>query len=162
MKTSRQHRLTLAALIGMAYWLFGNLYEAVVFSPNWVRDSPSQFTRLHEFFSATGPTLYFVPVTQIAIMLVWVLWWRNRDGELARGYRRAGQSAVALAALTGYIVAAVLPHMFSTDALAQPGSLHSAAWQWNILNVFRMLLTATTVCYLFGAFRKLDRRINPS
>jgi hypothetical protein len=158
MKTSRQQGLTLTALIGMAYWLFGNLYEAVVFSPNWVRDSPAQFTRLHEFFSATGPTLYFVPVTQIALVLVWVLWWRNRDGELARDYRRAGQAAVVLAVLTVYIVAAVLPRMFGTDALAHPDGLHSAAWQWNILNVFRMLLTATTACSLFGAFRKLDRR----
>ncbi|OXM60911.1 hypothetical protein [Amycolatopsis vastitatis] len=158
MKTSLQQSLTLAAVIGMAYWLFGNLYEAVVFSPNWVRDSPSQFTRLHEFFSATGPTLYFVPVTQIALVLVWVLWWRNRDGELARDYRRAGQAAAVLAVLTVYIVAAVIPRMFGADALAQPDNLHSAAWQWNILNVFRMLLTATTACYLFGAFRKLDRR----
>ncbi|MEV5720529.1 hypothetical protein AB0L41_42220 [Amycolatopsis mediterranei] len=162
MKTSLQQGLTLAALIGMAYWLFGNLYEAVVFSPNWVRDSPAQFTRLHEFFSATGPTFYFVPVTQIAIVLVWVLWWRNRDGELVRDYRRAGQAAVVLTVLTVYIVAAVIPHMFGTDALAQPGSLYSAAWQWNILNVFRMLLTATAACYLFGAFRKLDRRIDAS
>jgi len=31
-----QRRLTLTAVIGLAYWLFGNLYEAVVFSPNWV------------------------------------------------------------------------------------------------------------------------------
>ncbi len=160
MKPSLQRGLTLAALIGMTYWLFGNLYEAVVFSPNWVRDSPSQFVRLHEFFSATGPTLYFVPVTQIAMVLVWVLWWRNQDDELARDYRRAGQAAAVLTVLTVYIVAAVIPHMFGTGALTQPDGLYSAAWQWNILNVFRMLLTAITACYLFGAFRKLDRRIN--
>jgi len=158
MKPASQRRLTLVALIGLLYWLFGNLYEAVVFSPNWVRDSPAQFTRLHEFFATTGPTLYFVPVTQIALVLVWVLWWRNRDAETARDHRRAGQAAVVLAVLTAYIVAAVIPDMFGTDALAQPDGLHSAAWQWNVLNVFRMVLTATTAYHLFSAFRKLDRK----
>jgi hypothetical protein len=160
MKPSLQRNLTLVALIGMAYWLFGNVYEAVVFSPNWVRDSPAQFARLHEFFSVTGPTLYFVPVTQIALVLVWVLWWRNRDGEVARDYRRAGLVAVASTVLSAFIVGVVIPRMFGADALAQPDGLHAAAWQWNILNVFRVLLTATTAWYLFSAFRKLDRRIS--
>jgi hypothetical protein len=160
MRPAPQRNLTLVAVIGMAYWMFGNLYEAVVFSPNWVRDSPAQFVRLNEFFSVTGPTLYFIPVTAIAIVLVWVLWWRNRDGELAGDYRRAGQTAVVLAALTVYIVAALIPQMFGADPPTDPASLQSAAWQWNILNVFRMLLAATTAYYLFGAFRKLDRRIS--
>ena len=160
MTASRQRTLALTALVGLACWLFGNLYEAVVFAPNWVSDSTAQFARLHEFFATTGPTLYFVPVTQIALVLVWVLWWRNRDGELARDYRRAAGTAAVLAALTGYIVVAVLPHMFGADALAHPGDLHAAAWQWNVLNVFRMLLTATTAYLLFGAFRKLDRSVS--
>jgi hypothetical protein len=66
----------------------------VVFSPNWIEDSPAQFTRLHEFFRNTGPTLYFVPLTQLATILVWVLWWRNRDDDVKRDYRRAGVSAL--------------------------------------------------------------------
>jgi hypothetical protein len=149
----------MAAVIGMAYWLFGNLYEAVVFSPNWVRDSPAQFARLNDFFAVTGPTLYFVPITPIALVLVWVLWLRNRDGELRRDYRRAGQAAILLAALNAYIVATVIPKMFGADALSRSGGLNSAAWQWNALNIVRMLLTATTAFYLFSAFRKMDRRI---
>lgn len=153
-----QKRLTLAAVLGMAYWFFGNLYEAVVFSPNWVRDSPAQFGRLHEFFANTGPTLYFVPLTQFTILLVWLLWWRNRDGEVRREYRRAGIASLALTALTVYIVMAVVPRMFADGALLQPERLNAAAWQWNVLNVFRIALTATTAWYLFGAFRILDRR----
>jgi hypothetical protein len=159
-RSSVQLRLTLAALIGMAYWLFGNLYEAVVFSPNWVDDSPAQFTRLDKFFTVTTATLYFVPLTMIAVVLVWVLWWRNRDSDLARDHRRAGIAAIVLAALNAYIVAAVIPRMFGADALAHPENLNAAAWQWNILNIVRMLLTATTAYFLFNAFRKLDRRIS--
>jgi hypothetical protein len=153
-----QRRLTLAAVIGMAYWFFGNLYEAVVFSPNWVEDSPAQFARLHGFFSNSSPTLYFVPITQLATVLVWVLWWRNRDDELTPNYRRAGVSALLLTALTAYIVAVLIPRMFGEDYLARSDSLTAAAWQWNVLNVFRMALTAVTAWSLFSAFRKLDRR----
>jgi hypothetical protein len=152
-----QKWLTFAALVGMAYWLFGNVYEAVVLSPNWVEDSPAQFTRLHEFFANTGPTLYFVPLTQIATVLVWLLWWRNRNAAARRDYRRAGVASLVLTALTAYIVGVVIPRMFGDDALAHPERLNAAAWQWNVLNVLRIALTATTAWYLFGAFRTLDR-----
>ncbi|MDI5981108.1 hypothetical protein [Amycolatopsis magusensis] len=151
-----QRRLTLVAVLGMAWWFFGNLYEAVVFSPNWVQDSPAQFTRLHEFFATTGPTLYFVPVAQLAILLIWVLWWRNRDDELKRDYRRAGVLSVANVALSAYVIAVLVRRMFGEDYLS--ADLTATAWQWNALNVVRMVLTAVTGYYLFSAFRKLDRR----
>ena len=156
-----QRRATLLAALGMAYWFFGNLYEAVVFSPNWVDDSPAQFTRLHGFFTTTGPTLYFVPVTQLALVLVWVLWWRNRDEETRADYRHAGLASLPLTALTAGIVALVIPRMFGAGALADPAGLEPAAWTWNALNVARMILTAATGWYLFQAFRKLDRRQVP-
>src|SRR5690242_9538153 len=44
---------TFAAVLGLAYWFFGNLYEAVVFSPNWVVDSAAQIDRLNAFFVNT-------------------------------------------------------------------------------------------------------------
>ncbi|GAA2635527.1 hypothetical protein SMC26_08345 [Actinomadura fulvescens] len=153
-----QLRLTLTAVIGLAYWLFGNLYEAIVFSPNWVRDSPDQFTRLDGFFTVTGPTLYFVPLTPLVLVLVWLLWWRNRDEDLVPDYRRAALAALILTALTAYIVAAVVSQMFGADALARPENLNAAAWRWNVLNIVRMILTAATAWFMFNAFRKLDRR----
>ncbi|POM23039.1 hypothetical protein BTM25_52450 [Actinomadura rubteroloni] len=157
MRPALQRRLTLTAVIGLAYWLFGNLYEAVVFSPNWVNDSPDQFRRINAFFSTTGPTLYFVPLTILPLVLLWFLWWRNQDPALAPDYRRAGIAAVLLAALNALIVSTVIPHMFGSDALSHPGNLNTAAWEWNILNVVRMILTATTASFGFAAFRKLDR-----
>jgi len=150
--------MTLLAVLGMAHWFFGNLYEAVVLSPNWVHDSPAQFARLNAFFTHTGPTLYFVPLTQLATVLVWVLWWRNRVDDVRAHYRRAGLASLALIALTAAIVGLVLPRMLGPDALADPAGLNPAAWTWNVLNIARMTLTATTGWFLFQAFRTLDRR----
>ncbi len=110
------------------------------------------------FFRNTGPTHYFVPLTLLATVLVWVLWWRNHDAEVARDYRRVGVSALLLTAVTGYIVAVVIPDMLGAEALAHPQLLTSAAWQWNALNIVRMALTAMTAWRLFSAFRRLDRR----
>jgi hypothetical protein len=67
-------------------------------------------------------------------------------------------SALLLTALTAYVAAVLIPRMFGEDYLERPDSLNAAAWQWNVLNVFRMALTAVTASYLFNAFRKLDRR----
>ncbi len=157
MRRSPQKALTLVAVLGTAWWLFGNLYESIVFSPNWVEDSPAQMRRLHEFFTHTGPTLYFVPLTQLATLLAWVLLWRNRDDAARPFYRRAGLWAVALTAVNAYIVAVVVPKLFGANYLSQAERLTSYCWQWNILNVLRMALTATTMAYLFNAYRVLDR-----
>jgi hypothetical protein len=157
--TKWQKRLTLAAVLGLAYWFFGNLYEAVVFSPNWVTDTPAQMTRLNEFFVNTSPTLYFVPPATLAVLLAWVLPAVNRDPVLRTDYRRAGVSVLLLMGLNAVIVATVVTKLFGTELLADPDRLTSYAWRWNILNVLRMALTATTAALLFNAFRKLDRRV---
>jgi len=158
MTPSWQKRLTLVAVLGLAYWLFGNLYEAIVFSPNWVTDTPAQMTRLNEFFVNTSPTLYFVPLTILAVLLAWILMAVNRDPTLRADYRRAGLVALLLMALNTLIVATVVTKLFGTELGADPHQLTSYAWRWNVLNVLRMALTATTAAFLFNAFRKLDRR----
>jgi branched-subunit amino acid ABC-type transport system permease component len=148
---------TLGAALGLAYWFFGNLYEAVVFSPNWVVDTPAQMTRLNEFFVHTGPTLYFLPLTMLAVVLVWILMLVNKRAAVRRDYRRAGLAALLLAALNAVIVATVVTKLFGTEFLADPDRMRALAWQWNVLNGLRMALTATTAVFVFNAFRKLDR-----
>lgn len=154
----RQKWLTLAAVLGLAYWFFGNLYEAIVISPNWIVDSSAQLTRLNQFFVNTSPTLFFIPLTLLATVLVWVLLVVNQDTELKALYRNASLFAVALTALNVLIVTTLITKLFGTDYLSYGDELSSYAWRWNILNVIRMALTATTAVYLFGAFRRLDRQ----
>jgi hypothetical protein len=154
----RQKRLTLLAVFGLAHWFFGNLYEAFVFSPNWVVDSAAQMKRLNEFLVNTSPTLYFVPLTQLATVLVWVLWAFNRDEEVKVDYQRAGLWSLLLTVLNVFIVVTVITKLFAIDYLSHADELASYCWRWNTLKLFRMALTATTAAYLFNAFRKLDRR----
>lgn len=157
MRRSLQRWLTMLAILGLAQWFFGNLYEAVVISPNWVVDSVRQMTRLNQFFVRASPTLYFVPPTLLATALVWLLTALNRDTTLVRDYRLASLFAGLAAALNAYVVATVITKLFGPDYLAHADQLAGYCRRWNMLNLLRMALVATTAVSLFGAFRKLDR-----
>ncbi len=152
-----QRRLTLFAIIGLSYWFFGNLYEAIVFSPNWVVDSPTQMKRLNEFFVTTSPTLFFVPLTQIATVLVWFLVWKNKVNSIRLELKRASIFAVLVTILNAIIVSTVVLKLFGTDYEKYGDFLTTLTWSWNVLNFFRMVLVAMTIYYLFNAYRKLDK-----
>jgi hypothetical protein len=145
------------ALLGFAWWLFGNLYEAVVISPNWVVDSPAQLARLNAFFVNTSPTTYFIPVVPLATLLAWTLWGVNREGALKGDYRRAAMLAAAAMAVNAFIVATLISRLFGNDFLVHAAELHSYAWRWNLFNLVRIALVAATVRQLFRALVKLER-----
>ena len=155
---SLRRGLTLLALLALAQWFFGNLYEAVVISPNWVVDSPRQLTRLNEFVVRTHPAVYFVPASVIGPILVWGLTGLNRDPALTPSYRRASFFAALAMLLNAYIVATIVRKLFGPGYLAHPDDLGTSCRRWNILNVARMTLVAAASVCLFGAFRKLDRK----
>jgi hypothetical protein len=155
---ARQRTLTLVTVVGLAYWLFGNLYEAVVFSPNWVLDSPAQLTRLNEFFVVTSPTLYFVPLALAALALVFVVAWLNPVAELAPHYRRARLLAVAEVALNAVIIPFVITKMIGPGYRDHLADATTLAWWWTGLNLARIALAAAMAAVLFSAFRVLDRR----
>jgi hypothetical protein len=157
MKTAVQKKFALFSVFGLAWWFFGNLYEAIVISPNWVVDSPDQLKRLHEFFVNTSPTVYFVPLTQLATIPVWLLWAANKDHGLKKEYRMAGIFALLLTGLNIFIVSTIVTKIFGDNYLSMATALHDYCFRWNVLNGFRMLLTFLTLYYMFNAFRKLDK-----
>jgi hypothetical protein len=152
-------RLALLGLLGLLHWFFGNLYEAIVFSPNWVVESTLQLERMHGIFERTSPTLYFVPITQVGTVLVWAAHAINGDREATADFRRATAFALLATALNAYIVATIVTILFGSDfRLHSDAELHSLCVRWNILNGVRLALTAATLVCLFTAFRKLDRK----
>lgn len=135
--------LLIAALIGLAWWFFGNCYEAVVISPNWVIDSPAQLTRLHDFFTVTSPTTYFIPATPLSLILLWAALYLGRRTFPPRLVKAAAVTSIALTALTIAIVTILVDVLFGDDYLDRAGALVRYAWWWNVANLIRMALTAT-------------------
>lgn len=157
MKIKTQKRWTMAGVFGLVYWFFGNLYEAIVFSPNWVIDSPHQMKRLNEFFVNTNPTIYFVPLTQIATILVWILLWKNKEPSINRELKIGSIFAALATLLNGIIVLTTVLKLFGINYATYGEYLTTLTWRWNILNIFRMAFVALSVYYLFNAYRKLDK-----
>jgi hypothetical protein len=149
--------LLITSLIGLAYWLFGNLYEAIVIGPNWVVESPMQMKRLHEFFVNTSPTIYFVPITQVAVVLVWVVYFANSYDVAKPDLKWASLFALLATMLNIFIVSTIIVKLFAEDFMKYGEQLSVLTTRWNILNVFRMTLTAATIWFLFAAYRKLDK-----
>ncbi|HEY5981249.1 MAG TPA: hypothetical protein VIT41_16615 [Microlunatus sp.] len=135
--------LLLAALIGLAWWFFGNLYEAVVISPNWVIDSPAQLTRMHDLFTVTSPTTYFVPAMPMTVTVLWVALYLGRRSLPSTLVRSTVAVSIALVALTIAIVTILVDGLFGADYLEHADVLVAYARCWNVANLIRMALTAT-------------------
>ncbi|MBW0101141.1 hypothetical protein [Pseudonocardia sp. KRD291] len=143
------------SLVGFAWWFFGNLYEAVVISPNWVTDSPAQLTRLHEFFVVTGPTLYFIPANPVAVVVFWAALVIGRRVLPRRLAAAALVASVLLVALTAVIVAVLVRGLFGADYLDHADRLVDYARWWNVANAVRMALTATCLVLVWRMLRRL-------
>lgn len=157
MKIKTQKKWTMIAILGMSYWFFGNLYEQIVIAPNWVVNSVEQVRRLNEFFINTSPTHYFVPITLLAPVLVWILYFSNKIDSVRKDLRIASVFAILDSVLTTFIVATIVMKLFGEDYLDQGDFLNTLTWRWTILNIFRMTFSAFIVYYLFSTFRKLDK-----
>ncbi|MEZ4240770.1 MAG: hypothetical protein R3F59_32375 [Myxococcota bacterium] len=155
MRPSLQRALTVAVLAGFAAWGYGNLYEAVVFSPNWVVDAGAQMARLDAFFVRTSPTAYFVPPAFLAPPVLWALAWRNEVPSARRPYRLASFAAVAAVALNLAIVAVIIPRLFGPHR-ASDGEIGAFCWLWNGANGLRVLAVSATVWQVLGALRALE------
>jgi hypothetical protein len=158
MRLKLQKNLTLIAVIGLLYWFFGNLYEQIVISPNWVVNSPEQMKRLNEFFIVTTPTLYFVTITQLATVMTWLVFFINKSEATKIFYRRAAAFALLATILNAVIVATIVIKLFSPEYQSYGSQLYDLCFRWNILNIVRMALVCTTIFYLFNAYRVLDRQ----
>lgn len=157
MKLATQKRWTMVSVLGLGYWFFGNLYEAIVISPNWISNSPHQLKILNEFFVNTSPTAYFVPVTQLASVLVWVLLWQNQWATVKADLKKASIFILLATIVNIYIVKTIVLKLFSPDFQKYSEHLNELAWRWNILNLVRMVLVATTGYFLFQSYRKVDK-----
>ena len=78
----------------------------------------------------------------------------NQNNEVRSLYRWASLFALLLTAVNLFIVGTVVTKLFG---MTDPGRLTFLAWEWNVLNVVRMVLTATTAAIMFNAFCQLDR-----
>jgi hypothetical protein len=158
----RSRLLAFLGLLGLLQWFFGNLYEQVVFAPNWVlpgsAESVTQVERLQAFFVRTSPTLYFVPFTIVAPALVWLAHGLNPLPAASRAFRLASGCGVLAAALNAFMVVTLAVPLFSRPTHEHAVlELYALCTRWAVFNPVRMLLTGATAWWTLAALRTLDR-----
>ena len=151
--------LLMLAVAGLGQWFFGNLYEAVVMVPNWRVGFVYEAMTSRPQYEAGSPMRYYVPTTQVAIVLLWaasLLAWRAVP-EARRWLGLGSLLALAATVLTIYIVTQLNLRLFFGD---RPLALSEAAplmRQWALLNDARLVLVGSALASAANALRIVHR-----
>ncbi len=152
MKNKTFNNLLLFALFFMAYWFFGNLYEQIVLVPNQLVNSYKTMKAYQIYFSVSNPIYYFVPFTQLAVVLIGVLYFQAKEKQQKSYLRRAGIFGLLSLAITVIIVTQINLKLFSRDLDRLRDQLFNLSLFWLIGNAIRICLVGGSVYYLFNAY----------
>ncbi len=145
-------RLFRFALFGLALWFFGNLYEEVVLMPNWVAASLDTLRAYTRYFAVVIQYHYYVPITQLAVLVLLVLAYRFELHPLRPALRRAGWWGLAGVALTVPIVVFLNTQLFLGDLSLTEADAHRLGWYWLGGNLLRLGCVGASLGYALRAY----------
>lgn len=157
MKHKTFDRLLFFALFFLAYWFFGNLYEEIVLVPNHLTNPFDVLTAYQRYFVLSSPTYYFVPLTQIAMFVVFFLYFKAEEGEEKDMLKKASIFGLLSLAVTAVIVTQINLKLFSPDFAQYQSELFNLSTMWLIGNMFRMFFVGG--CLYFVGKTYLLRQI---
>lgn len=119
-------------------WFSGNLYEGLALAPNQLANTVAQLEAWNGYFTVTNPIYYFVPITHLAVIVLWGLTikGRIRDEKWNRQLVVASLLTLLAEVLTVYIVLELNLSLFFGKELA-PEAI-GKVYQWNALNAVRV------------------------
>lgn len=145
-------RLLLFTLFFMAYWFFGNLYEEIVMVPNHLADPSAVLTAYQGYFVLSSPTYYFVPVTQLAVVVLFVLYGNAKEIKQRQLLKRAAGFAVLAIVATILIVTQINAKLFVPNFVQYEEQLSRLSLLWLSGNLLRMACVGGTIYFLFQAY----------
>jgi hypothetical protein len=145
--------LLLFALFGLALWLFGNLYEAVVIAPNLLADPLSKIKSWREFFTLTNPIYFYIPIAPLAALTTFFAYFRTpKQSVLLK--RHLGIAALILLfvlVLSAFMIIRINHPLFFGDIRLLREQVYALSLRWNVLNIIRIILLSVTVYHIFKA-----------
>lgn len=153
----KQKNWILLVVIVLCHWLFGQIYEAVVLSPNWSVDTLKQVARLNEFYAITAPRNYFEPIVPLGVLILWILFFTNKNHIIKKKLRFSSLFSFLAMGLNMFMVFNYLLRIFSAEHANDGVLLSNLCYQWNWFNILRIVLIAITLIYAFQAYILLIR-----
>lgn len=144
--------MSLVAVIGLAHWFFGNLYEEIVLAPNNLVHSYEQLLRWQNYYLVTNQIYYYVPFTQIAVLIVWFLYFKNTDTDRGTNLRKASIYGLLALALTAVIITQLNLKLFFGDLNLYRDQVHQMSVYWFIGNGLRVMLVGMALRYAFRVY----------
>ena len=140
-------------------WFFGNLYEAIVITPNILENSIQRLHSFQAFFVVTNPVFFYVPISQLAIIAIVIVYFKTpvRMIELKRKLKRAVIFLLIAFVLSIYIITQINMKLFFGDLEKYASEVPTKALLWNILNIIRLILLATSLTYIFKSYIQVQR-----
>lgn len=134
-------------LFFMAQWFFGNVYEEIVMVPNHLIDTFNTLTGYVAYFHITNPVFYFVPFTQLAIIIVLILYSKCDEMNQKRLLKKASIFGIIAILLTVVIVTQINVKIFSANFANYQDQLYTLSVFWLLGNAVRIFLVGASIYY---------------
>jgi hypothetical protein len=146
------------ALLGIAQWFFGNLYEAVVTAPNW-RVGFEYEAMTGRSQHADRAIWYYAPSTWVSIILLWAAAsLGSRPVPGARAWlAMASVFSLAAVVLSIYIITRLNSRLFLNGPAQEIDSVRPLVERWQLLNGVRVFIVGLALIATAGALRLVYR-----
>ncbi|CCG98609.1 hypothetical protein FAES_0598 [Fibrella aestuarina BUZ 2] len=138
-----------ASLFGLLLWFFGNLYEEVILMPNWLVAPLDVLHAYNRFYSVVLQYHYYVPITQLAVLtLVWLCFRQNPARLVApAALKRAAIWGGVGTLLTVLIVLQLNVKLFLGPVAVPEAEAHRLGVLWMLGNAIRLFCVGKTIGY---------------
>lgn len=154
MASKAYRNILLFCLFSICMWFFGNLYEAIVLTPNLLVDSAQKIYSWRALFTVTNPSFFYIPLSPIAVILIIILFFKTDKKEimLKKHLRYACISLLLATALGIYIITQINLKLFFAHGDIAQSDAYKLALRWNMLNAIRIILLVFAIYGLFHAY----------
>jgi hypothetical protein len=158
MQRNTFNRLLTFSFFFMAYWFFGNLYEQIVLAPNQLTNSFDALLCWQNYFTVTNQIYYYVPFTQLAVVVLCFLYFKENDIRRKTFLKKASIFGLLAIAITIIIVTQLNLKLFFGDIEKYKEELFTLTVIWMIGNTIRLYLVGTSLYYLFKTYLHVQAR----
>lgn len=145
-------RLLAFSLFFLAHWFFGNLYEQIVLAPNQLTNSYQALKNWQGYFTVTNPIYYYVPFTQVAVLVVCYLYFKTTRASEKQLLKKAGLFGLLSIVATVFIVTQLNLKLFFGDIDKHRHEIYALSVLWLIGNTLRLYLVGSSLYFTFKTY----------
>lgn len=152
MKPATFEKLLLISLFFLAHWFFGNLYEEIVLAPNQIVNTHERLQCWQNYFTVTNQIYYYVPFTQISVIIVCCLFWTCKDQTVKSLLKKASIFGLLSIVVTVIIITQLNVKLFFGNLEQYRDQLFAMSIIWMIANALRIYLVGSALFYTFRSY----------